>query len=308
MSKQWKSYSVLCALFLVLCSPQNLLASEYQYSLKALSDVVKEVKWQLQDLALINPSDPRYQQERIRIANFVRKTVRNQIVTCNQLREWGRLNPANHYRCYSSLSNARKTYNFDYDGAARWAWQNGVGRCNEHASLVYYILKKAGAGNDLRILARDADHLFVAWGVVKGANPNEHASWGYNSLVIDSWVDYTDYPWNLSAKYKSTDIFDETKKRDRYARDHWMQFTSRKLMVPPQPIPTPTPAPIQSCRYAPGSVTKYSTNELKQVRNKLRNELYKGSIQNETERSLCHKQLRRVHDELRRRELKAEGW
>jgi len=313
MYQHWKSYSLLCALCLMLYAPQHLLASDYQYSLDALSDVVKEVNWQLRDLALISQSDPRYQQERIRIANFVRKIARRQIVTCNQLREWGRLYPKNLSLCHSGLDRARQRYKFDHEGAALWAWQNGVGRCNEHASLVYYILKKAGASDDLRILAKDASHLFVAWGVVQRADPNDHASWGYNSLVIDSWIDYVDYPWNLDSSYRNTDIFDETKKRDRYARDNWMLFTSRKIIVPPRPLPQPSQPfkrsePTLSCRYTSGSLTKYNTHELKEVRNKIRNALYKGSISNESEREACHKQLGRAHDELRRRELKNSGW
>jgi len=308
MYKRWKLYSILCGLYLVLYAPQYLHASDYQYSLRALSDVIEDVKWQLRDLELIRRSDPKYQQERIRIANYVRKRVRRQIVTCNQLREWGRLKPENIYRCYSELSRGREIYKFDHAGAALWAWQNGVGRCNEHASLVYYILKQAGASDDLRILAKDAKHLFVAWGVVKGADPNDYASWGYNSLVIDSWINYIDYPWNLHASYRTSDIFDETRKRDRYASDNWMLFTSRKLIVPPEPIPAPTPKPTLNCSYTSGTITKYSMYELKKLRTQLTNELYSGSIHNESERLSCQNQLRRVNDELHRRDLKNEWW
>ena len=306
MIQRWNPFCVLFALLFVLYMPYDSHASDYQHSLQALSDVIEDVRWQLLDLTKIHPADPRYQRERIRIANYVRSTVRKQIVTCNQLREWGVIAPSNIHLCWSKLDEARAIYKSDHYGAALWAWQNGVGKCNEHASLVYYILKRSGAGDDLRILEKDSSHLFVAWGVVKGADPNDHASWGYNTLVIDSWINYIDYPWKLDSSYRKTDIFDATKRRDANARDGWMQFTSRLLIEPP--LPNPKPKPSLRCSVPLGSLTKYHTNELQKMRNQINNAFYAGSIHDESERISCKKLLSRINDELHRRDLNNKWW
>lgn len=76
---------------------------------------------------------------------------------------------------------------FDYRATAEWAWKNRIGQCSENASLTYYILKTAGVPGNVRIFGA-ANHEFTVWGVRDGADPNDPATWGLDTRVVDSWL------------------------------------------------------------------------------------------------------------------------
>lgn len=165
----------------VVCT--NAMAQE---SLSQVIGAVKQGMQALQEQQGVNPDKARALKQQI--AQYVIRTVDNRVTNCNDPRD------GLARKCFS-LSSARERFSTDQRSAALWAWQNGAGKCNEHASLVYLILKEAGAGDDLRMIA-DADksdnsffdnHAFVVWGVEKGAKLHDPASWGKDAIAVDAW-------------------------------------------------------------------------------------------------------------------------
>ncbi|MCP3852725.1 MAG: hypothetical protein GY694_21235 [Gammaproteobacteria bacterium] len=121
-------------------------------------------------------------------AHYVYDTVKRLLTTCNQ--------DGNHMlpECYAM--QARKELGYlgpEYKQAALYAWEEQVGNCNEHASLVYYILKRTGAGDDLRLLTDNFEtgeydsHVFVAWGLKGERDPNDMSDWRSDAILIDTW-------------------------------------------------------------------------------------------------------------------------
>lgn len=113
----------------------------------------------------------------------------------------------------------------EYTETAKWVWDSQYGQCEECANLAYYILKKAGVKENVRILSTSAGasgHAFVVWGLKDGADPTNPKTWGNNARVVDGWAGTTltgDEAYK-SGSYSSggkEKITDQTKAYDKTA-------------------------------------------------------------------------------------------
>jgi len=78
----------------------------------------------------------------------------------------------------------------DYESIAIWAWNNGMGNCQEASNIVYYILKQAGVPKDFRQITT-GQHQFTVWGLAPKANIATPDTWGSKAIVVDPWLGKT---------------------------------------------------------------------------------------------------------------------
>jgi len=73
----------------------------------------------------------------------------------------------------------------EYYDVANSAWSRQYGNCGENSAVVYYVLKKAGVKENVRVL-RTKDHSFCVWNLPPTASINEPSTWG-DALIADPW-------------------------------------------------------------------------------------------------------------------------
>ncbi len=151
-------------------------------SIKALNNTVSQVKKMIDEEKSIDE-----------IASTVTQIVDNRVINVNsfeRLKDW-----RNWFLIFADnpkekeFDDFRAQSTFDYEKIAEWVWNSQYGQCEEISNLTYYIMKKAGIKENVRILSTSAGsgHNFVVWGMKKGANPNDPATWGDDARVIDGW-------------------------------------------------------------------------------------------------------------------------
>jgi hypothetical protein len=65
----------------------------------------------------------------------------------------------------------------EYFDVANNAWSRQYGNCEESSAIAYYILKKAGVKENLRVL-RTKGHSFCVWDMPAAAQTNDPSTWG----------------------------------------------------------------------------------------------------------------------------------
>lgn len=73
----------------------------------------------------------------------------------------------------------------EYFDVANAAWSRQYGNCGENSAVVYYVLKKAGVKENVRVL-RTKEHSFCVWNLPPTASTNEPSTWG-DALIVDPW-------------------------------------------------------------------------------------------------------------------------
>ena len=163
------------------------------------------------------------------IADYITKEVDKGILCTNNSElfeaplNWGRL-----------LKNRAFITDLDsgsYTDIANVSWTTGIGNCEENSTTVYYILKKAGVKEHVRIF-RSSKHSFTVWGIHPSGDPNNPLTWGDNALVLDPWLgkNLTKEEVQKNEYFKNNDpdvkITDFTTFSDDDA-DSWNTITSR---------------------------------------------------------------------------------
>jgi hypothetical protein len=121
--------------------------------------------------------------DRKTIAEYINKEVDDRIVSTNNGETF---NPLNWY----SLFKNRKKPDLEsgsYNDIANVAWTTRLGNCEENSTIVYYILKKAGVKEHVRIM-RTAKHSFTVWGIQPSARTDKPSTWGEDAIVVDPWL------------------------------------------------------------------------------------------------------------------------
>ena len=173
----------------------HVIAVDYQPP-ESLEQMINMTRRMVNELKRLDPnSQPEmYQNKRLQIANWVALVSGKRIYNCNDVWE----TPLNLINC-SKLKEARNKWKIKPNAAwndnsnrneiiAKWAWENQTGNCEENANVTYYILRKAGVTDSLRILFSNDWHGFTVWGVQDGANLSRPLTWNPNALVLDSWL------------------------------------------------------------------------------------------------------------------------
>lgn len=116
------------------------------------------------------------------IAEWVTKVVDERVFSSNKAEavtrpiwssmqvQWGRNDPSN---------------SGEYFDIANSAWSRQYGNCEENSALTYYILKKAGVRENLRVL-RTKGHSFCVWDLPPTATTGDPTTWG-SALIVDPW-------------------------------------------------------------------------------------------------------------------------
>lgn len=73
----------------------------------------------------------------------------------------------------------------EYNEIANSSWGRGYGNCEENSAIAYYVLKKAGVKENVRVL-RTAKHSFCVWNLPPTAQTNDPSTWG-EALIVDPW-------------------------------------------------------------------------------------------------------------------------
>jgi len=123
--------------------------------------------------------------ERTAIANYITENVDNKIKSTNN----GELfeDPLNWFRLLGERTLNTDLESEKYTDVANVAWTTGLGNCEENSAIVYYILKKAGVKENVRIV-RTARHSFTVWDIHPSAKIEKPGTWGDNALVVDPWL------------------------------------------------------------------------------------------------------------------------
>ena len=119
------------------------------------------------------------------ISDYVTKEVDKRLMSTNndELFE----NPLNWFRLLATRNLYTDLDSDAYNDIANVAWTTGLGNCQENSSVVYYILKKAGVKEHVRIL-RTAKHSFTVWGIQPSAKIDDPTTWGDEAIVVDPWL------------------------------------------------------------------------------------------------------------------------
>jgi hypothetical protein len=154
---------------------------------ESLEEMINITRRLVNDLNRLDPNtqSEMYQKKRLLIAYWVAIASDKRISNCNDTEIVG-----NPLGCWSLQETRKKWSNIDNKNEmiAKFAWENGAGKCEENSNVVYYILKQAGVTDTLRILWSDCWHGFVVWGVQEGADLNRPLTWNSDALVLDSWT------------------------------------------------------------------------------------------------------------------------
>jgi hypothetical protein len=163
------------------------------------------------------------------IADYINKQVDRRITSTNNIELFE--NPLNWFSLLKIRSLTTDLDSGSYEDIANVAWTNGLGNCEENSTLVYYILKKAGVKEHVRIL-RSERHSFTVWNIHSSGKTNKPSTWGDDAIVIDPWLGE-----NLSKEEVETNkwfmnndpeakIIDYTHYSDKDA-DTWDSINSR---------------------------------------------------------------------------------
>lgn len=187
--KEVGMYRLLFSLILSFVSVQATWAEEN------LSSVVATAKSKMNYIKQLEQKQPGSAvAAKKALAKYVIETIDNRLWNCNSPHESV---VGTYTSACSNVAKERQAYAGNLRKTALRAWETGAGRCDEHASLAYYILKEAGAGDDLRLMS-DAEknkwlpggtHAFVVWGVKKGAKLHDPSSWGKQAISVDAWTE-----------------------------------------------------------------------------------------------------------------------
>jgi len=119
----------------------------------------------------------------------------------------------------------------EYFDIANSSWSRQYGNCEENSAIVYYILKKAGVKENVRVLRTKA-HSFCVWDLPPTALTNDPTTWG-SALIVDPWYgDVLDGPealpnfWFQNGNPENK-IRDATKDIDVEAED-WRLIQKRE--------------------------------------------------------------------------------
>jgi len=122
----------------------------------------------------------------------------------------------------------------EYYDQANTSWSKGFGNCGENSVVTYYILKKAGVKENLRVLqsGKNRSHSFTVWDLPPTATISDPTTWG-EGLIVDPWLgEVLDGPeardnfWFQNGK-PETIIRDGTKDVDLEA-DSWQLIQKRE--------------------------------------------------------------------------------
>jgi hypothetical protein len=167
--------------------------------------------------------------DRKEIANYVNKNVDNRIYCGNNTEAFS--NPFRNLAIHKNRFLYEDYESGSYEDTANVAWTTQLGNCEENSALVYYILKKAGVKEHVRVL-RTAKHSFTVWDINSGAYSDDPSTWGENAIVVDPWLGENLSPdevktnkWFMNGK-DTTPINDETHFLDSEA-DTWGLISSR---------------------------------------------------------------------------------
>jgi hypothetical protein len=180
-----KLFSIVIALATVSFAG-HVIAAEYQAP-ETLEEIINITRGMVNELRRLDPifQLEAYQKKRQQIAKWVVLVSSERIYNCNDTEYY-----SNPLRCWD-LKQARKKWNANSNNnemIAKWAWENRAGNCEENANVTYYILRKAGVTESLRILFSKDWHGFTVWGVQYSAKLNEPLTWNPGALVLDSWA------------------------------------------------------------------------------------------------------------------------
>ena len=73
----------------------------------------------------------------------------------------------------------------EYNDIANASWSRQYGNCEENSAVAYYILKKAGVKENVRVL-RTKSHSFCVWDMPATAVTNDPSTWG-EGMIVDPW-------------------------------------------------------------------------------------------------------------------------
>lgn len=185
------------------------------------------------------------------IAEWVTKVVDNRLFSSNKAEaitrpiwasmqvRWLRENAANTGEYYDIANTA-------------WSWE--YGNCEENSAVVYYILKKAGVKENVRVL-RTKGHSFCVWDMPPTAQTNDPSTWG-DALIVDPWYgavldgpEAADNFWFQNGKPKEVPIRDATKDIDVNA-DSWKLIQKREEHRTGQKITNKNPEDLEDCFIA----------------------------------------------------------
>lgn len=119
----------------------------------------------------------------------------------------------------------------EYNDIANSAWSRQYGNCEENSALAYYILKKAGVKENVRVL-RTKKHSFCVWDMPANAQSDDPSTWG-DGLIVDPWLgEVLDGPEASINKWfkngePANEINDVTKDIDLLA-DSWQLIQKRE--------------------------------------------------------------------------------
>lgn len=174
----FRSMNKLSVLFIYLVVVNFLAFAGTAPSEKSLGDIIKKVR-------------EMYHQgvERTTIAAYITETVDERIKSTNNEEFFE--DPLNWFRLLKERNlNTEVDIDEQYNDVANVAWTTGLGNCEENSAIAYYILKKAGVKENIRIL-RTARHSFTVWDIHPSAIIGEPSTWGDNALVVDPWLGRT---------------------------------------------------------------------------------------------------------------------
>ena len=123
--------------------------------------------------------------EKTTIAAYITNQVDSRIKCTNNAEIFD--DPLNWFRLFGQRKLTSDLESEAYNDVANVAWTNGLGNCEENSAIVYYILKKAGVKENVRIMRTEA-HSFTVWDIHPSATIGKPSTWGDNALVVDPWL------------------------------------------------------------------------------------------------------------------------
>jgi hypothetical protein len=165
------------------------------------------------------------------IAEWVTKVVDDRLINSNS-REWF----SRPFYAWAGVYWVRNdpSNTGEYFDQANIAWSRGYGNCGENSVVTYYILKKAGVQENLRVfqVGENRSHSFAVWNLPPTADISDPTTWE-GALIVDPWLgevlngpDARDNWWFQNGK-PETIIRDGTKDID-YEADSWQLIQKRE--------------------------------------------------------------------------------